>query len=138
MAHIDQTYWRNAVGTAVADAIATGSALTQWIAAATAVVDTALKNSGYDSPSTANDTIKLATLGAMLEMAPAARKGVEVRAGLAEISKAIWRGIADGSVMPAGMTPTAQDGVGGAVFSDQTTTSTTGQPPIMLNLRRVW
>lgn len=136
-AHITQTYLRHALTTAVADALATGSALTQWIAAASGVIDAALSNSGYSSPATANDQIKLATVGVLLEIMPQARKGVEIPGQLREISQALWRGIASGDIQPTGMTPTERDAIGGVAFSDQTT-GTTGQAAVHIRLRDVY
>jgi hypothetical protein len=138
-AHITQAYWRHAVTTAVADGLASGSALTQYIAMASALVDTALVNAGYEVPTSANDTVKLATLGAMLPLIYGGRAGIQVPEGLATQAVGLWKAMATGEVQIPGMTPTARDAVGGVKFTDSSTSSTSSRPVVFAaSLHRVF
>lgn len=68
--YIDQTYVRAFFGTSLETAITgiTGVSLTQQIEAATGLIQSYLRNSGYGTPDTTTDqTVMLGTLGALVE-----------------------------------------------------------------------
>lgn len=118
--HVTVTYLNHMIGTATVSAIATGSALTTHIKAASALVDTALVNAGYSIPSSANDTIKLATLEMLVQTLHGLRKGISLPADLTKKFDGLTAGIASGKIQVPNMTPDAQDAVGGVKFADQT------------------
>ena len=76
-AYIDSTYIGQMLGTDVRDALIASSAttLTTFIQAASALVDAAMTNAGYDIPATPTDQMKLATFGALLPLLHGARAG---------------------------------------------------------------
>jgi hypothetical protein len=137
-AHITAAYVRLTLGTDVVGALAGTTALSQFIAQASALVDTGLVNAGYDIPATANDTVKLCTLGALLPLLHGA-KGLQIPPDLKEHVVGMWTALASGTIQIPGMTPTARTAVGGVSWSDTSTTSTDGRPSIFTGrLRKVY
>jgi len=136
--HINQAFVESMLGATTVDGLtdSTDANLTLYIQLASAKIDAGLLNAGYSSPSSASDFIKLATFGALLPMLYG-RKGLTPPAAfLTEVQ--IANGIIAGTYPVPGMTPTASIAVGGVQFTDSSTTSTDGYPPIFRGLRKVY
>ncbi len=129
--YIDSTFVDAYLGTAVRTALVSdsGANLTTLIEGATAIVQTALRNSGYSVPTTTtDDTVKLAVMGALwvtLSSRP------EYQIALPENWKehpcrAAYVGILNGDC-PVTLSLTSRDAVGGFSFSDASTSSSTGR-----------
>lgn len=126
--HITTTYVEHVVGTAVLSGLIDSTALATLILAASAKVDMALTNAGYPIPTSANDSVQLATMGALLPVLYG-RKGLSVpEEFLAEVR--LWQGIATGEVALPNMEPSVRAAVGGHTWSDQSDTSSNGRPPV--------
>ena len=99
----------------------------------------ALENAGYTTDitsSTAPELVKSATLGALLPQLYA-REGIKVPDQFA-IHMNIFDRIYQGIMPIPELTPTARDAVGGVKFTDSSTTSTSGRPPVFRGLKDVY
>lgn len=127
--YIDTDYIKANLGTGVYDAIAavTGTSFTQRIYSATALVQSYLRNSGYATPATTTDeTVKLAVLGALWQMACSTP---ETNLALPEAwedhpARLALKGIVKGDVQIAGHALSIPDAVGGWGFTEHATGAT--------------
>lgn len=105
----------------------------------TNIVRMSLENAGYevasgDTSGTAGDSVKNAALAVYLYRLYA-RKGYAVPESFAVYMSSLPEGIRTGELPISGQTPSADDGVGGARFSD--TSESTGNPRIMDGLYKL-
>jgi hypothetical protein len=125
-AYLDATYVRAHLGTAYDSAVVgiTGVSATVLFESATSVIQTAMRNSGYDPPSTTDpddveEFVKLATLGCYRELLAGVPEGsIPLPESWAtHPAKLAYAAILSGDAKLAA-TPTVGNAVGGALFSD--------------------
>ena len=145
MAVLDGTYINNAIGASEYTALFTDAgtlntaAQTQLIASAVARANDALLRAGYAtfavSATSVPVTVSDCALGVFVRLAYG-RKGLAVPDQYATFTTLEER-IGDGTIPVSGMTPTAQDAVGGVSFSDQDrdSTASTARPQMFSRYR---
>ena len=136
-AYVGATYVANAIGSDEQLAMATGTALTQLILSASSLVDAALSNGGYATPvgGTVPEVVKLATMGALVPLLYA-RRGTPVPEQYI-VHMRVLNDIAKGNIPIPELTPTAQDGVGGVVFTESSSSVTGSVVQVYGGLRGV-
>jgi len=134
--YISETNVKARLGTGVHDALAalTGVSITQLREDATAVIQSALRNSGYATPSTTTDVVvMLATFGVFLELAcaiPEASIALPEQWTANEYYRA-RKDIVSGVVELTGHSRSIAGSVGGIVASDpDDTIADGGRPPV--------
>jgi len=105
---------------------------------ASALGQAAAQNAGY-SASSDNDMVKAMTLGAFVRLMYG-RKQLEVPKHTLEVLGGLLEGVRVGEVPIPGLSPDAQDAVGGNDISPQSATSASGRPAVFNNkgLRKVF
>lgn len=131
--YIDAAYVRNFLGTNVEGTIEayTGVGLTQHIEAATSLVQSYLRNSGYETPATTTDeTVKMATMGAVWQtFASVPEASLPLPENWADHPLRIaYIGILDGSAQLT-LTQADANAPGGMTFSDSTSGANTARTP---------
>lgn len=141
-AYIDETYVENAIGADEQTAMATGSALTQLISAASATVAAVFFKAGHTSI-TATDFVKVCTMGALLPMLYS-RKGIAIpddfKMAYVGPLEFLIDSVGKGNIPDPGQTVTARDAIGGSKFtiSDPDSTDTDARPNVFNGLRSVF
>lgn len=141
-AYIDTTYVDTFIGSDVRQALFTevgstysSSAFTQVVNAASQVVKMAAKNAGYSLGDTTTDqTVMLATMVEFLKMAPGARKGFPIAEKLVEEYGGTMEAIRSGN-LPLDQDPSAQNAVGGIVFTNSDETDPTARSAVFTRER---
>lgn len=140
MAHIDNTYVETMIGADVWDGLTddTADVKTQLLSTATGYVDDALRMRGYAVPSSAGESVKSATLGALLPLAYG-RKGLSVPEQL-RIHINLFNRIADvkDGWVPDGLIPATDAGIGGVSFTESSASVSGAVPSVFGGLRSVF
>lgn len=98
----------------------------------------AMERAGYDpGASTTEDGVKMVALAALVALAYG-RKGREVPLSTQEILAGILADVGVGDVPIPGLSPSADQGIGGVETTSQSTTSTSGKPSIFNDLDDAW
>ena len=134
-AYITQTFIDNHIGADVRAALFDDgfgfqvAIQTALINTASAIIKAAAQNAGYDpGDSTTNDLIMIATFGVFLQLAHG-RKGLPVPEQFAA-AITLADGIRNGQIPLPDTDPDTLGGVGGIKFTDSSSTTSTGKPPI--------
>jgi hypothetical protein len=115
-----------------------GTKFTRAVNLASAMANAALENAGYPvGDSTTNDTVKLLTLSIFVRMAYA-RKQQAPPEDVVALLGGLPEGVRAGDVPVPGLSPDAQDAVGGVKFSGSTTTTVGDKPQIFGGLRTLY
>lgn len=111
---------------------------TRVVNLASAMANAALSNAGYPvGDSTTNDMVKLLALSIAVRMAYA-RKQQEPPADVLSLLGGLPEGVRAGDVPVPGLSPDAQDAVGGVKFTGSSTSVTGDKPPIFKDLRTLY